>query len=53
MSLRFSLQFIYQNLPALEELDLFESEGGQEIGTVKVRKKKMDTVVKFTVVVTI
>ena len=47
------LQLIYQNVPALEELDLFDNEGGLEIGTVIVRKQKLDTVVKFTVAVTI
>ena len=56
LALRASLQFIYYNLPALDEFDLFDidpSEGdANEIGTVITRKKKLDTVVKVTLVVT-
>jgi putative salt-induced outer membrane protein YdiY len=53
LALRASLQLIYHNLPALEELDLLDRDGGVEIGTVVVRKKKLDTVVKISLVITI
>ncbi len=51
-ALRFSIQFLYQNLPALEKIDL-EDSGGLTIGKVIVRKKKLDTVLKFSFVVTL
>jgi hypothetical protein len=51
-SLRASLRLIHYNLPALEELDLSEEEGGDEIGTVLVRKKKLDSIVKLSLVIT-
>ncbi len=56
LALRASLRFIYYNLPALDEFDLFDidpSEGeANEIGTVITRKKKLDTIFKVTLVVT-
>ena len=51
-ALRFSIQLLYQNLPALEKIDL-EDSGGLTIGKVVVRKKKLDTVLKFSFVVTL
>ena len=51
-ALRFSVQFIYQNIPALEEIDLLDASGPQ-IGSVVVRKNKLDTVLKFSFVVTL
>jgi len=51
-ALRFSLQFLYQNLPALEKINLKDFDG-LTIGKVIVRKKKLDTVLKFSFVVTL
>jgi putative salt-induced outer membrane protein YdiY len=51
-ALRFGLQFLYQSLPAFEEIDLFPFEGGAQTGVAVVRKKRLDSVVKFSVVMT-
>ena len=51
-ALRFSLEFRYQNVPALEEIDL-EIPEGLPMGEVVVRKKKLDSVMKFSFVVTL
>ena len=51
-ALRFSLKLRYQNIPAFEEIDL-ETPEGLPIGEVVIRKKKLDTVVKFSFVVTL
>ena len=51
-ALRFSLEFRYQNIPALEEVDL-ETPEGLPIGEVVVRKTKLDSVMKFSFVVTL
>jgi hypothetical protein len=55
LALRASIRFIYYNLPALDEFDLFDidpSEGeANEIGNVLARKKKLDTTVKITLVI--
>ncbi len=51
-ALRFSIQFLYQNLPALEKISLQDFDG-LTIGKVIVRKKKLDTVLKFSFVVTL
>ena len=51
-ALRFSLEFRYQNIPALEEIDL-ETPEGLPIGEVVVRKTKLDSVMKFSFVVTL
>ena len=56
LALRFSLQFLYQNFPSLEEIDLFDlnpSIGGIQIGSAVVCRKKLDTIVKFSLVVTL
>lgn len=57
LALRASIQFIYYNIPALDEFDLFDIDPYQgdatEIGTVLTRKKKLDTIVKITLVITI
>ena len=55
LALRFGAQFLYQNFPALEEIALFDVDpaaGGASIGTAVVRKKKLDTVLRFSLVVT-
>jgi putative salt-induced outer membrane protein YdiY len=52
MALRFSAQFLYQNLPALEEIDLYDTDGGRVVGTAVVRKKAIDTILKFSLVIT-
>jgi putative salt-induced outer membrane protein YdiY len=55
--LRVSLQLLYNNIPALEEIDLYDidpAEGDASlIGTTVVRKKKLDTVFKVTFVIKI
>lgn len=51
-ALRFSLDLRYQNVPALEEIDLLNREG-LPVGEVVVRKKKLDSIVKFSFVVTL
>ena len=51
-----SLQFLYQNFPTLEAIDLFNldpGQGGVGIGTAVVPRKKLDTVVKFALVLTL
>ncbi len=56
LALRFSLQLLYQNSPTLEEIDLFDldpSNGGIQIGSAVVPRKKLDTVVKFSLVLTL
>ena len=52
LAFRFSLEFRYQNIPAFEEIDL-ETPEGLPIGDVVVRKKKLDSVLKFSFVVTL
>jgi len=51
-ALRFSLDVRYQNFPAFEEIDL-ETPEGLPIGEVVIRKKKLDTILKFSFVVTL
>ena len=51
-ALRFSIQFLYQNFPALQEIDL-QNVNGLPLGEVVVRKKKLDTVLKFSFLVTL
>ena len=46
------LELRYQNIPAFEEIDL-ETPEGLPIGEVVICKKKLDTVVKFSFVVTL
>jgi len=50
LALRFSLQFIYQARPALEEIDLYEMAGGLVTGTAVVRKNKLDSTLNFSLV---
>jgi putative salt-induced outer membrane protein YdiY len=52
IALRFSVDLRYQHIPAFEEIDL-ETPEGLPIGEVVVRKKKLDTIVKFSFVVTL
>ena len=49
---RFSIQFLYQNFPALQEIDL-QDVNGLPLGEVVVCKKKLDTVLKFSFLVTL
>ncbi len=51
-ALRFGVQFLYQGLPAFEELDLRAVEEGPATGVALVRKKNLDSVVTFSVVMT-
>lgn len=56
LALRLGVQFLYQNFPAFEEIDLFDADpgaGGVGMGSVAVRKKKLDTVVRFSLVITL
>jgi len=53
LALRFSLQFIYQARPALEEIDLYEVAGGAVIGNAVVRKSKLDSILNFSLVFTL
>lgn len=57
LALRVSLQLLYRNLPGLEEIDLFlipPTEGASlAVGSVPVRRKKLDTLFKVTLVVTL
>ena len=57
LALRVSLQLLYRNIPALEELDLFAVDPAEAetvpIGNVPVRRKKLDTLLKVTLVVTL
>jgi hypothetical protein len=46
------LQFLYQSLPAFEEIDRFSFEGGPQTGVAVVRKRELDSVVRFSVVMT-
>ena len=52
-----SLQLLYRNIPSLEELDLLPVPPSEApslpIGTVPVRRKKLDTLFKVTLVVTL
>ena len=51
-ALRVSLQFLFQNLPALEQLDLFNLQR-VSLGTAVVRKRKLDSIFKFSFVITL
>lgn len=50
IALKVSLQFLYNNSPALEEIDLFD-DMGSEIGTVRARKEKLDTIFSTSLVI--
>ena len=55
-ALRIGLEFIYHNFPALEDVDLFDdlpNSGGEKIGTVRTRTRRLDTILKATFVITI
>lgn len=51
-ALRFGVQLLYQALPAFEEVDLLAADVGPKMGVVLVRKKELDSVVTFSVVMT-
>ena len=50
LALKVSLQWLFNNFPALEEIDLFD-EQGNEIGTVRARKEKLDTIFSTSLVI--
>jgi len=55
LSLRTSLEFRYDNFPGLETVDLWDSDpntnpGAGIIGSVNIRKHKLDTLFKLTLV---
>ena len=55
IALRMSLQWLYNNQPALEEIDviLIDDGSGAEIdfGTTTIRKEKLDTVFSTSIVI--
>ena len=54
IALRVSLQWLFNNKPALEEIDvIFIAPGGEEatIGTTTVRKEKLDTIFATSLVI--
>jgi len=54
IALRVSLQWLFNNKPALEEIDvIFIASGGEEatIGTTTVRKEKLDTIFATSLVI--
>lgn len=51
-ALRFSVDLRFQNVPALENIALVDGEG-RSLGEVVVRKEQLDTVVKFSFVVSL
>jgi len=57
LAVRVSLKLLYRNIPALEALDLLPVPPTEApslpIGTVPVRRKKLDTLFKVTLVVTL
>lgn len=54
LSIRLSAEYRYSNLPALEEIDLYDAypglPGSSVIGTVAARKKKLDSIYRATIV---
>ena len=54
LALRVSLQWLYNNKPALQEIDvIFIDESGAEIdfGTTTIRKEKLDTIISTSLVI--
>ena len=55
-ALRIGLELIYHNFPALEDVDLFDDvpdSGGEKIGAVRIRTRRLDTILKATFVISI
>jgi hypothetical protein len=50
VALKVSLQWVYSNEPALEEIDLLD-ETGDLVGEVSVRKERLDTIFRTALVV--
>ena len=50
LALKVSLQWLYNSLPGLEEVSLFDPNG-DEIGVVTIRKEKLDTIFSTSLVV--
>ena len=51
LALKASLQWLYENDPALEEILLFDMVGGTQIGTVFVPVEKLDTIFTTSLVI--
>lgn len=50
LALKVSLQWLYNNFPALEEIDLFDPDG-ELVGSVRARKEKLDTIFNTSLVI--
>lgn len=50
LSLKVGLQLLYDNEPSFEQLALFDSVGGTQIGTVLARLDELDTIVTASLV---
>ncbi len=50
LALKVSLQWLYNSIPSLEEVSLFDQDG-DEIGTVTIRKERLDTIFSTSLVV--
>jgi hypothetical protein len=51
MALKASVRMLFRNLPALEALEL-RTPGGAAVGTVNVEKRKVDTNLTTSLVIT-
>jgi len=51
LALKFSLQLLYENLPPLTTIPLFDMVGGTQIGTVPFQLDELDTLVSAALVV--
>lgn len=52
LALKGSLRFLFRNLPALDEIDLVDPGSGNVVGEVIVPKKRLDTTVSMSLVIT-
>ena len=50
LALKGSLRLLFRNLPALDDIDLVDPDSGAVVGTVVVRKEKLDTTVSMSLV---
>lgn len=51
LALKVSLQWLYDNQPAFDEVALFDTVGGTQIGTVFIAKDELDTIFTASLVV--
>ncbi len=51
VALKVSLQWLYRNRPSFDEVALFDTVGGTQLGTVFVEKEELDTLFTASVVV--